>query len=325
MKKQNENIKILRPTDLYVKLSKYRIYGSSGGLCVGFETFKNKYTWGVGTCTDWTGHPTSGKSQIVLEFAMNVSIKHGVKHLLYMPDVGSNEEIVADLIHKYTGKTFDKRYPNHITENEMAEGLNWVTDHFLILEQNDLFSHLTPLEVWKKGIELKETDNITSVIIDSWKDLYHNIVEFGREDIYLAHTLKTRNKLAERHQMHFHTVVHPTKPRTDGNGNPLPPTAYDLKGGSEWFNNAKTIIAVNRPDKDNNIAEIDIRKIKPRSLGKTGKYFLHFDMPKFRYYEEINGQRCFAFEHKNIELKPEHHPDRFIEPENETDIDELPF
>ena len=43
----------------------------------------------------------------------------------------------------------------------------------------------------------------------------HDTEGFAREDKWLEDTLSFRNELAERSNMHFHTVIHPTKARKD--------------------------------------------------------------------------------------------------------------
>jgi hypothetical protein len=64
------------------------------------------------------------------------------------------------------------------------------------------------------------------------------------------------------------------------------PGPYDLKGGSEWYNNGKSMITVHRPEKSGNLVEIYFNKIKPRSIGNVGIDELYFDNVPFRYYVE---------------------------------------
>src|SRR6478736_6269970 len=100
-------------------LIKYRNEGALRGVYLGFPLLNENYTMSIPGVTDWTGYPGSGKTELLLEFLLNTSLFYGWKHLLYVPDIGSKNEILSNLIHKKTGKTFDKRFDNHISEFEV--------------------------------------------------------------------------------------------------------------------------------------------------------------------------------------------------------------
>jgi len=320
----SEKFMLVKPSNRLDGVLRYARNGGLRGIDVGFNALKGVWSFGSGTTTDITGFPTSGKSQFALEILLNVSKSAGKKHLLFMPDVGSELEIIADLLHKGTGKTFDKRYNNRIDDKTINVALPSLDDSFTLISQRDLREKITPYDLFFYAAELKERGVIDSLVIDSWKDLYHDTRGFNREDNYLAYTLKQRNQIAERSGLHIMTIIHPTKPQKQKDGSILPPTAYDLKGGSEWFNNGKSIITVHRPDIEKNITEIDFRKVKPRSLGTRKKVFLHFDMIKFRYYEKVNGADYYAYEYKNS--KASGREQDILSVKNvEKDDDELPF
>ncbi len=82
----------------------------------------------------------------------------------------------------------------------------------------------------------------------------------------------------------MHTIIHP-KLTEKVNGVRTPPSPYDLKGGSEWFNSGKSMITIHRPDVMHNLVEIHFNKIKPRSIGQIGKCELFFDINTLTYYD----------------------------------------
>ena len=90
---------------------------------VGFSDFDKHYKVMLGNCTDITGYPYSGKTLVLMEILFNLSYKYGFKHLLHLPDSGKPEEVMATLMQKYIGKTFDKRYSNVITEKEIYHNI----------------------------------------------------------------------------------------------------------------------------------------------------------------------------------------------------------
>jgi len=288
---------ILTAQSAQESLLEYHKQGALRGIYLGFAPLHQHYTMSLPGVTDWTGFPQSGKSEFLLEMLLNATLYKGWKHLLFVPDVGDKNEILDILIHKVSGKTFDKRYinSNYITENEVMHHMQWVCEHFKILVQTDLKAKMTPYEFWDLAAEMKKTDGIQTVTIDSWKDMRHGIAPdgttFGRDDKYLEDVLSYRNLMAEHHKMHFHTVIHPTKTEADKDGSRKAPTPYDLKGGSEWYNNGKCMITVHRVHGSANEVDIMITKAKPKSVAKVGKVTMFFNrtLAKFYYIDENNN------------------------------------
>ena len=280
----DNGFEITKASDVFDKLFQYRKHYHDKGMYLGWDCLHDHYSMQLGNCTDWTGYPMSGKTQVLMELLLNTSLWYGWKHLIYFPDVGTNVEIIADLIHKKTGKTFDPLKSNVITEQEIQNNVDWITNHFLILTKKDVKAKMTPMQFWDMAVKIKNESELHTASIDSWKDLSHPYSEFGGYAQYLEFVLPYRNQIAEDNDLHLHTIIHPKLTEKE-NGKRKPPVPYDLKGGSEWFNSGKCMITVHREDLDSGIAEIYFNKIKPRAIGKIGKIDLRFDLQKFRYYE----------------------------------------
>jgi len=314
---------IVTPADINNKVVEYAKQGALKGKYLGFPNINEHYTMSLPGVTDWTGFPQSGKTQVLMEFLINTSKFFGWKHLLYFPDVGNDVEIVSDLLHKITGKTFDNRYKNHISDFEIASELPWLLEHFKILTKKDLKAKLTPYQFWDLAVELKAKEGLHTASIDAWKDMKHNVHDFGRDDKYLEDVLSYRNAIAEQHTLHLHTIIHPLKTDKDAAGNRKPPTPYDMKGGTEWYNNAKCSITVHRPSGETSLVELYFNKIKPRSIGKVGVDTLNFDIFSFRYYFDNQGEKVFAAKEY---YKPEQQKVAEIPFETaEGEDDDLPF
>lgn len=317
--------KILEYQDCADDLLKYREKGALRGVYLGFPQLHQHYTMSLPGVTDFTGFPASGKSEILLELLLNTSLFYGWKHLLYVPDVGEKNEVLGILIHKLSGKTFDKRYvnTNYITEAETMQHLQWILEHFKIIHQIDLRAKITPYEFWDYAAQLKleRKGDLHTATIDSWKDLRHGTApdgtQFGRDDKYLEDVLSYRNLMAEHHKMHFHTVIHPTKTEADKDGNRKAPTPYDLKGGSEWYNNGKCMITVHRSSGSANEVSFIVTKAKPKSVAKVGTVTKYFDLIKNKFYwiNEDNNKVYAQKEYEEIKAT-------LIDEEDE---DELPF
>jgi hypothetical protein len=304
-----KGFKITEHSDVYKELLHYRENYNERGKYLGFEALDNFYTMQLGNVTDWTGFPMSGKTQVLMELLLNTSKFYGWKHLLYFPDVGNRTEIVADLMHKLTGKTFNPKYDNHIDEVTIQKELNWLLYHFKILTKVDIKAKLTPFEFWDMAVEIKKKEGLHTACIDSWKDMSHEYSKYGNYATYLEVVLPYRNQIAEDNDLHLHTVIHPKLTEKE-NGIRKAPSPYDLKGGSEWFNSGKCMITVHRESKEDNEVQIIFGKIKPRSIGSIGEARLKFDLKRFVYFDDVDGQRVYAAA-KGKE-KPEYEPKQEI-------------
>ena len=281
----NKGFKIAKGVDVGTKLTRYRDTYHDKGKYLGWDHFHEHYSMQLGNCTDWTGYPMSGKTQVLMELLLNTSLWYGWKHLVYFPDVGSDVEIIADLIHKKTGKSFDPKKINAIKDEEIYREVEWICEHFKVLTKADVKAKLTPFEFWDMAVEIKNNEGLHTASIDSWKDLSHPYNEYGGYATYLEVVLPYRNQIAEDNNLHLHTIIHPKLTEKEKDGSRKAPVPYDLKGGSEWFNSGKCMVTVHRPSLDDNMALINFNKVKPRAIGKIGSIELHFDLERFRYYE----------------------------------------
>lgn len=275
----------------------------------GFNIFSQYYNVLEGSCTDWTGYPVSGKTELLLEVLMNMYNFYQWRHLIYMPDAGSTTEVLQDLLRKYSGQSFADHYfyqgqkfinPTKVTEQDIRKYKFELHNAFAVL---DTSKRPTPIKFWEYAIENKKELNIQGAVIDSWNYLKHDTSGFVREDKWLEDTLSKRNQLAENSGLHFHTIIHPTKPAKMTDGRIPVPTEHDMKGGSEWFNNAKSIILVHRESKMTNIADIYIKKAKPRIVGQAGMFSLNFDAKKAKYYHSTGMDEIYA-KHPNDQIEP---------------------
>jgi hypothetical protein len=281
-----KGFKIIQFNDIQKELTSYHKHGAQPGVDLGFDCIKPFYTMREDSCTDWTGIPQSGKTELLLECLFNTSKFYGWKHLLLVPDIGSSVEVMAILIHKYTGKTFDKKYQNVIEISEVYSSATWLLEHFHIMEKTDHKSKITPVQFWEYAAAYKKEHGINTATIDSWKDIDHNYSEYGGNyAMYLSAILPIRNMLAEQHKIHFHTVIHPKTPRRGNDGNIIHPQVDDMEGGAQWNNSGKTIISVHRPTFDAKHADVQILKAKPRIIGTRGIFTINFDPATSRYFE----------------------------------------
>ena len=78
------------------------------------------------------------------------------------------------------------------------------------------------------------------------------------------------------------------------------PDMHDLKGGSEWANNGKSIIIIHR-EFGSTVTDIKINKAKPKIVGVQGVTALMYDIKQGAFYESKDGRKVFAEPKKVIQ------------------------
>lgn len=292
-------MKVLSTNDIQDKLMEFWRNGAEPPMNLGMGSFSNYYGLKLGTVTDITGYPYMGKTLFLKEILINSYKKHNLKHCLYLPDDGDNLEIIAGIAHKLSGKSFEDKYNNKMSENELYRFSTEILENFDIIDTSD---DIEPLDFWRKSIE----NGCDTASIDSWNTMKHPSAT-GTD--YLAKTLSKRNQLAQAHKKHFFTIIHPKNPTTQNynqDGRLKPPTQFDLMGGSEWNNNGKNIIVVHKEDIESMDFDIYIRKTKPRIVGTTGMCTMHFDIPSQRFYniDDTNQRKLFFYDNGAVDAKP---------------------
>lgn len=294
------NLTKLEYQDIYDDINDYLKKGAEPGINIGFSCVNELYTHKDAGVTDWTGFPSSGKTYFCLEALMNLSEKYERRHGLYVPDIGSDKEVVAKLVKMKTGKDFHDRYYNKISSTELARTLDWIFHYFVIFKKKDFKVGVTPIDFWEMVCTYKDSAGVIHTgLMDSWKNLKH--IYSGREDLYLDEILCTRNEMAESYNKHFHTIAHAVKTDIEQSGKRRIPTAWDIKGGGSWYANGKNIITVDHPNKLENRVDLYVSKVKPEDVGRIGSVVgsLFLDIRRGRYYETFNSKACYAYQYQD--------------------------
>jgi len=289
------SIKVIEYNEKRKDFENYHKTGGAGISSSGFECVDKYWKFADDGVTDITGFPSSGKTEFAFEILFFQAETFGKRFMLYVPDVGSYNEIRRKLITKYYKRSF-RGYENSIKEHELSLAASWIDQHFLILGKSDYKESITPQSLWEFMAEYKDNSGgVHGLLLDSWKNLYHQYV--GREDLYLDYVLSYRNEIAEQSKKHIITIAHATKTELQGEGGKRRiPTAYDIKGGGAWFANGKTIITVDKPNIEGQLVDIYFSKVKPDTIGKAGAVIgdMEFWWKKSRYVEFYNNKIMWA-------------------------------
>ena len=253
--------------------------GMPKGSKVNLAPFDEQLTFVKGGCTDITGYPFYGKSLVFKEILMSLSINSGWRHCVYLPDDGSDVEVLSNLMHKLTGKTFDKEYQNVITERDISKHSKTLLNSFKFISSEH---NLEPKAFWNYAKE----QGCHSACIDSWNYMAHEGEPISPD--YLRKILSYRNRFFDANKMHSFIIIHPKNPdpKQVKEGMVSKPTVYDLMGGSEWNNNGKNIIVVHKNTKQNHEPyTIHVDKVKPKFYGQLGSFQIHMDWATQRFYD----------------------------------------
>jgi twinkle protein len=263
-------------------------------LSTGFKTLDDFYMVKPTGTTIIYGYPRMGKSEFLFQLLISLSLKYGKKHLIYSPESGSSAEIYSMIIHGLTGKTFDSRKSNVITEQEYYKVQPFVQEHFIVCEDTDE-KGLDFEEYIKLVKSCKKEYGIHTTSIDNWNDIEHE--NYSNVSDYLKRKLPKWNKLALTQNVHSFLICHARNPTGNKTGDlPKAPTVYEIDGGAAWIQKAYNMICVNRDYVEingnmqlGNEVDVIIQKVKPRIVGKTGTVKLDYHYHQKCYSETIDG------------------------------------
>jgi len=72
-----EGFEIVTADSVVESLRVFRDTYNERGKYLGFPNIHQHYSMQLGTCTDWTGYPRSGKTQVLMEMLLNTSMYYG--------------------------------------------------------------------------------------------------------------------------------------------------------------------------------------------------------------------------------------------------------
>lgn len=303
--------------DMLPKLETMRTSGIIRGEKTGFFSLDSLYSVKQGTYTFIYSEPTHGKSEFTFEICLNQVEKAGKRCLICSPETGTVDEIIAELVHKVTGKKIHKTEFEHTTDLEFMTTMEWLNEFFLIVDTDEKTYSVEQLfemaDEWEKNNPNKKIDIIVG---EPYNELDHSkMASYGaRQDLYIEDLISSIRRLCRKKKRHFILTIHPSgsaTPITDKHGfsyypKPLPRQAA---GGQALYRKAMTWITLWRPPKNyknrakdpdpvlENEVHVYIDKAKPKGVSVKGMCKLYLDWKKNRYYEKLSNIDCYAFDH----------------------------
>lgn len=286
---------IIDPLDVADELEDLYCNGITPGVSTGYHTLDEIYTVKPGQWTIVTGAPSSGKSTFVDNLLVNLSRKHGWKHLVCSPENQPVSQHIANISSIYAGKEFRK---GAMHEDEYLECLRFVQDNFRFINPPE--KDFTVNYILNLALTVEENGfNFTGFVIDPYNELEHKRPSAMNETEYVSWMLSRLRRYVRDRMKHMWFVAHPTKLRKveqrftesatmQEMTKAVYPVAtmYDISGSAHFFNKADMGISVWRDKNDDtNKVQVHVQKVRFRHSGRLGMRELNFDWKSGRYFE----------------------------------------
>jgi hypothetical protein len=317
-----------RISDYAESVMKHYETGVARGVDTGFKGLDELLSFKLGYSTYFLGFAGAGKTEFHLEMLFNQSEHYGWKHGLLEGEIGNMDDVIGELISKYLRKPFFKSNPFAPTEKDVYRAMNWLDDHFYLIDGDETDHDIESFFKYWKSLEKELGIKLQTTSADPFNDFEEDLVKYGgREDKYLAWALKKYRQEAKVNNWHNNIVTHakdlPPIVLKDVTGQDVyctaVPTLNSFAGGAVWGRRAFNVVGVWRPEHNrvNGKVELTINpatgapfqeneviwkilKAKPKGTAKKGAVSGFYDWQKNRYYEMIGSEKLYAFEHLNL-------------------------
>ncbi len=222
-----------------------------------------------GTLTVWTGFAGAGKTSLMV-FVIADLLRRGINVTM-----GSFETQVKPILQTKLRAAIlgcsdkDTTDPQWVAPARLAEADRLLNERFSILCQDfvDEDHELTLEEMLELGRIAVLRDGAQLLIIDPWNEIEHKRRPDETETDYIGRAIRAIKSFAKVYDVAVWIVAHPKKPLTFGQ-KPAAPGLYDISGSSHWANKADYGVVIHRPNKENNVTEVVVCKVR---MGLPGR------------------------------------------------------
>lgn len=221
------------------------------------------------TLTVWTGFAGSGKTSLMV-FIIADLLRRGV-HVA----MGSFETMVKPILQTKLRAALlrcsdsDTTNPQYVPADRLGEADQIIESRFSILCQDlaDEDHELTLEEMLELARIAVLRDGARLIILDPWNELEHKSRENESETEYTGRAIRAIKSFMRQYNVAIWIVAHPKKPAMWGQ-KPAAPGLYDISGSAHWANKADYGLVVHRPNKESNVTEVVVCKVR---MGLPGR------------------------------------------------------
>lgn len=286
-------------------------HGNPRGYYCGFPDFHNYFSLLPGRMTFINGAPDSGKTYFWFEILINLSEFHGLRHMIFSPEMGDAHQVFAELVGIYMKSSFMS-----LDKDDREYGSQFINDHFLIIDPQDNTFTVDEFLNQAELYEAKGNKKIDTLTGDPFNEFTHTLSDdYNRQDLYIERILGNIRRKAKSTGRHICIITHPRDQQKDifnSRSFYRAPTAREYAGGQAWYRKGFGMLCIWRPPEGyeldggevakNNTTVVQIQKAKPRGMGKKGNCVFYLDMKTSRYYQEDTFMgKIYAKKNEQIE------------------------
>ncbi|NDF14407.1 toprim domain-containing protein [bacterium] len=263
------------PKDYAQDLMRFRRGEIGQGYDTGIKGLDRLFTMAPGCVTVVTGHPGSGKSELVDWFHFWAMERHGWPIGAWSSENPPHMH-VAKFLQKKLGCSFLS-----MSDEEIERGMDWLEGKLAILNQDEDPTIESILERMSAAV-LRH--GIRSCVIDPFNEIL--LAGTQREDKEIAELLGKVTRWAKSHDCHVFFVAHPRNLPPDEI-----PKGHHIAGGAPWRAKADFGLTMHRPA-DSLHSEVHIWKVRHSHLGQVGNVEVRFDA-KTGHFHDPNAEIPF--------------------------------
>lgn len=280
--KRNRKGKIVQVKDIQENVRQYYKDGYQNvGVTVSqnWPVFNKHFRIAKKILNVYTGIPGHGKSEFMDAIMVNLAQEKGWKWAVFSPENFPWELYIQKLSEKLLGK----RFFGETKENELEYAIQWLNEHFFMLELDE--DNLKIEALLALNVEVVTKFGVDGIVWDPWNEIDLDLKGGENETSYIGRMLGKIRRHARRHDYSMNLVAHPTKvPKDLKTGKYMVPRLYDISGSGNWYNKTDNGITVYR-NFDTGIIDIHVQKIKFKVHGKVGKVSFNYDNASGRFLE----------------------------------------
>jgi twinkle protein len=272
----------------------YLKVGRVKGISTHYKSLDKIYTRRKGETNLWTGYNNEGKSALLNDIDLCMSIGNDWKHIVFTPENFPAVDFYTDLAETFTGKSADPAFKNVMTDREMLEAVKFIKAHFILIYPHD--GDFTVDTLFNAARYAQDRHKADTIAFDPYLKIHHKYERGEGEHQYAARFMMQLVHLTKELEVCTDLVMHQVTPRLgrDKNGqeekNYPKPSMYNIKGGGSFADGTDNVCGVWRPyrksDPDNTAVMFFTDKIKKQKLvGRPGSTILDYHRGTSRYLE----------------------------------------
>jgi twinkle protein len=262
-------------SDFSYEIEDMRLHGLNRGMSIGLADFNLRFVKGYINVI--TGLPGSGKSELVDDIGLRLTIKHNENGAFYSPENKPTQLHYSKLARRLTGKSWDGI--DKITKEEELQVRSFLEKKIWFIKPAKDFSLTSILDSIR---ELHKRHGLGYFVIDAWNKLEHK----DTDTYAVGKALDELALFCEAENLICFLVAHPKMMQKDKKtGEYSAPSMYDISGSANFANKADNVIAISI-DRAINIASIHLLKVKFSHWGWYSNSNYKWEPNSGRYYVE---------------------------------------